>query len=56
MSFQYFLKFGKTHLNIYVISYAVPNLYTNKTKGAIYISYEPVGLTVHPSPERSRVG
>ena len=37
MRFQYFLKFRKRHLNIYVISNVVPNFYTNKVKSAIYI-------------------
>ena len=37
MRFQYFLKFSKRHLNIYVIGYVVPNLYTNKAKSATYM-------------------
>ena len=36
MSFQYFLKCWEKHLNIYMTSYIVPNLYTNKAKRAIY--------------------
>ena len=37
MCFQYFPKFRKRRLNIYVISYVVPNFYTNKAKSAIYM-------------------